>query len=125
MIINKAIDQPFFTEMRTNQQLGYIVGAYTRTRDKTYTLCFLIQSGTYPADDLNQRADNYIKSLQEVFLSMTPDEFKQHRNSAIEKLEKKPMSIAERARKLKTLIFTHDSDYLRDQKTIAALKNIN
>ena len=35
MIINKAIDQPFFTEMRTNQQLGYIVGAYTRTRDKT------------------------------------------------------------------------------------------
>ena len=125
MIINKAIDQPFFTEMRTNQQLGYIVGAYTRTRDKTYTLCFLIQSGTYPADDLNQRADNYIKSLPDVLLSMTPDEFKQHRNSAIEKLEKKPMSIAERARKLKTLIFKHDSDYLRDQKTIDALKNIN
>ena len=35
-IIGKAIQQPFFTEMRTNQQLGYIVGSYTNNLDETH-----------------------------------------------------------------------------------------
>ena len=45
-------------------------------------------------------------------------------DSAIEELEKKPMSISERAGKLKTLIFEYEADYQRDKKTIEALRSL-
>ena len=122
MIIGQAIQQPFFTEMRTNQQLGYIVWSYTRNRDETQYLSFVIQSSAFSADDVNQRADDFIATSPEILSSMDAETFQQLKDSAIEKLEKKPMSIVERSNKLKTSIFEYDADFQRDKKTIAALK---
>jgi len=124
-IIGKALQQPFFTEMRTNQQLGYIVWSYTNNLDETHYLNFLIQSGEYPADKLNRHADEFIISSSEIVNSMDSETFQQLVDSVIEELEKTPMSIAERARKLKTYIFEYDADYLRDQDTIESLRTID
>jgi len=124
-IIGKALQQPFFTEMRTNQQLGYIVWSYTNNLDETHYLNFLIQSGEYPADKLNRHADEFIISSSEIVNSMDSETFQQLVDSVIEELEKTPMSIAERARKLKTYIFEYDADYLRDQDTIKSLRTID
>ena len=123
-VIAQALEQPFFTEMRTNQQLGYIVWSYTRNRDETHYLSFLIQSGAFTADNVNQRADDFISSLPEFLASMDTETFQQLKESAIEKLKKKPMSITERANKLSAYIFEHDADFHRDEKTIAALKTL-
>lgn len=125
IVIDKGLQQPFYTEMRTNQQLGYIVWSYTRNTEKTYFLNFLIQSGVYPADELNKRADNFIKSSDQIIANMDNETFNQLIESGIEELEKKPMSIAEKAGKLKDAIFEHDVDYLRDEETIKALKLIS
>jgi len=124
LVIGQALQQPFFTEMRTNQQLGYIVWSYTRSRDETHYLSFVIQSGAFTADDVNQRADDFIASTPELLAAIDDETFQQLKESAIEKLEKKPMSISERANKLKTFIFEHDADFQRDQKTIAALETL-
>ena len=56
---------------------------------------------------------------------MDSETFQQLVDSVIEELEKTPMSIAERARKLKTYIFEYDADYLRDQDTIESLRTID
>jgi insulysin len=124
MVISQALQQPFYTEMRTNQQLGYIVWSYTRNRDDTYYLSFVIQSGTFTADDVNQRADDFIASTPELLAAMDKETFQQLKESAIEQLEKKPMSISERARKFERFIFEYDADFKRDQKTIAALETL-
>ena len=121
MIISQAIQQPFYTEMRTNQQLGYIVWSYSMRRDQTHYLSFIIQSEAFTADDVNQRADQFITSLPEFLSSIDDETFQQLKDSAIEKLEKKPMSIRERSNKFKTYIFEHNADFERDKKTIVAL----
>ena len=124
-IISKSIQQPFYTEMRTNQQLGYIVWSYARNLDESYYLNFLIQSGVYPADELDKRANAFIDTAPEFLREMDQETYQQLIDSAIEELEKKPMSISERAAKLKTLIFEHEADYKRDQKTIQALRALD
>ena len=124
LIISKALQQPFFTEMRTNQQLGYIVWSYIRNLDETFYLNFLIQSGVFPADELNTRANDFISTAPEILRSMDEETYKKLIESSIEELEKKPMSISERAAKLKTLIFEHSADYDRDRKTIEALRSL-
>ena len=123
-LISKAVEQPFYTEMRTNQQLGYIVGSYPMNYDETYYLNFLIQSGDYPADDLNSRANTFISSTPKIVEELTDETFQQLIDSAIERLERKPMSISERAMKNKNLIFEHNRDFERDNKTIEALREI-
>ena len=125
IIIGKAVQQPFYTEMRTNQQLGYIVWSNVFNRDDLYYLSFAIQSGAYPADELNYRADEYISSLPEYIKNMDSTTFNQIIESSIEELEKSPKSISERGNKLKNLVFEFDADFDRDKKTIAALKRTN
>lgn len=124
IVIGKAIQQPFYTEMRTNQQLGYIVWSNVFNRDDLYFLSFAIQSGAYPADELNTRADKYISSLPEYIKSMDSTTFNQIVESSIEELEKSPKSISERGNKLKNLVFEFEADFDRDKKTIAALRQI-
>ncbi len=125
MVIDKVLQQPFYTEMRTNQQLGYIVWSYTRNIKETYYLNFLIQSGVYPADELDRRADNFIAvSAADNFEKMEDPIFNQIIESCIEQLEKNPMSISEKATKYKTAIFEYDLNYKRDEETIIALKEL-
>ena len=124
MIIGQAIDRPFFTEMRTNQQLGYIVWSGTQRREDTQYLYFIIQSGVYPADELNKRANEYINQLPDLVSGLTPEMFAKYRQAAIDVLEKKPKSIFERAMKHKDIVFEFDADFERDQKSIDALRDI-
>lgn len=125
MVIDKALQQPFYTEMRTNQQLGYIVWSYTRNIKETYYLNFLIQSGVYPADELDKRADNFISaSAEDNIEKMDSSTFNQIVESCIEQLEKNPMSISEKATKYKTAIFEYELNYKRDEETILALKEL-
>ena len=56
---------------------------------------------------------------------MDENTFKQIIESCIEELEKKPMSILEKATKLKTAIFEYDINYFRDEETVDALNQIN
>ena len=126
MVIDKVLQQPFYTEMRTNQQLGYIVWSYTRNIKNTYFLNFLIQSGVYSGDELDKRADKFIySSAESEIVKLDENTFKQIIESCIEELEKKPMSISEKATKLKRAIFEYDINYLRDEETIEVLNQIN
>ena len=55
---------------------------------------------------------------------MSDDMFEQLRESSIENLEQKPKSISERSTKLTNLIFEHNAEFDRDEKTISAIKNV-
>lgn len=125
IILDKALQQPFYTEMRTNQQLGYIVWSYAGRIEDTYFLNFLIQSGEYEADELNKRADTFIAKSGDLIKEMEQEVFNQLVESAVEQLERKPMSIAEKAAKLKATIFEYNINYKRDQETINALKSLD
>lgn len=125
IIIDQAINRPFFTEMRTNQQLGYIVWSGSQRRDSSQYLFFIIQSGVYPADELNKRADKYINKLPDLVSGLSAEMFETYRQAAIDELEKTPKSIYERAMKHKNIVFEFDADFQRDDKTINSLKSLD
>ena len=123
-IITLATQQPFYNEMRTNQQLGYIVWSYDTNYEEDHVLIFTIQSGTHDASDLQSRANELIATLPDFIKNLPGDAFEQMKLAAIEKLEEKEKSISKQADKLKTLIFEYDADFERDKNTIAALKTL-
>ncbi|NKB72821.1 MAG: hypothetical protein GKR89_37605 [Candidatus Latescibacteria bacterium] len=124
LILRGFLDGPFFTELRSNQQLGYIVWAGPTSFRKDFHLYFIIQSGTHPADVLAQRADKFIAGYPEMMRSLPAENFAALKAAAVEEVKKKAKSIAEKAGKFNTLAFEFDAAFDRDAQTLAELETI-
>jgi insulysin len=123
LILGKFIDRPFFTEMRSNQQLGYITAAGVASLEHTSIYAyFIIQSDGYAADEVNKRADAFISTYGEKFDTMPDDAFENLRATALEELKQKSKTISEKSGKLNTQAFTFNGYFDRDQKSIDALQ---
>jgi insulysin len=123
-LITLSTQQAFYNEMRTNQQLGYIVWSYDTNYEKTLVLIYTIQSGAFDAAEVEKRADKLLATFPKLISELPDESFEAMKQAAIEKLEEKAKSISKAASKYKTIVFEHEADFNRDKNTIAALKEI-
>ena len=124
-VIGTYVESPFFMEMRTNQQLGYIVWGGSSSSKKTSLLVFIIQSGDYPAEYLSKQAEIYTITLPDSLKQLPDEEFLVIKNGVIEKIKEKPTSIAEKAGKFYTGAFDYDGNFERDSQLIQAVENLS
>ena len=124
-VLGTFVESPFFLEMRTNQQLGYIVWGGAGSSKKSSYFIFIIQSGDYSADYLQQQADNYIDTFPDSLRIMNNEDFQIIKNSVIEKIKEKPTSIAEQANKYYTMAFDFNGNFDRDQQLITAVNDLS
>ncbi len=122
LVLGDFLHRPFFTEMRTNQQLGYIVWAGNTTRRDNMYLYFIIQSGDYAADELEDRAAAFIAGYPDMFRSLPPEAFAAFKAAGAEKLKEKQKSIAEKGGKFNMEAFEFGADFARDEKVLEALE---
>jgi insulysin len=126
LILGTFIERPFFTELRSNQQLGYIVSGGMSALERTSMYAyFLIQSNDYPADEVENRADAFIATYVDLFNAMPPEQFETLRATAIEELEQKDKTISEKASKFNAQAFSYNGNFKRDQEAIDALQAIS
>ena len=124
LILGNYIGEPFYTEMRTNQQLGYITSGFSSREDEQYSLYFVIQSGEYPADEIRRRAETYLEGLPAVFAEIPDEAFEQLRAAAVAQVEVKSKSIGEKASGFFEMIYDLDLDFDRREESLAALKSV-
>ena len=124
LILENFLRGPFFTEMRSKQQLGYLAWAGPDVARDNFLLYFIIQSGTHSADVVEDRADEFIATYPAQFRALPADNFAVLKASAAEELKKKAKSIGEKANKFNLQAFDYDGDFARDQNTLAALDKI-
>lgn len=118
------IGPPTYSELRTRQQLGYIVfgGAGEEASDEF--AFFIVQSGDYPADVVEQRAQAFIQTLP-AQLRALPDAGWQTIVAGVRaKLDEKDKSVAERAARLFELAYERDGDWARTAATRTALAGL-
>ncbi|MBI3154831.1 MAG: insulinase family protein [Burkholderiales bacterium] len=110
-----------YTELRTRQQLGYIVWGGAGNEDRTQFAYFIVQSGDHPADVLAARTDAFVATLPAQFAALTEDDWQTIKAGVRARLLEKDKSIAERAARLFALAYERDADWGRDDATLAAL----
>lgn len=122
-LLSPFLYQPFFTEIRTNQQLGYVAaaGAAPLNPDQAY-LYFIVQSSTHAADDVANRVGTFAATIPALLEEIPADAFTELKAAAIEELQRKEKTIAQKAATFNTLAFTHEGDFARKQETITALE---
>ncbi|TFB05329.1 Putative zinc protease [Trichoderma ghanense] len=88
LLMDQMIHEPAFDQLRTKEQLGYIVFANMRPFATTFGFRIMIQSDRTP-DYLDKRIEAFLVLFGEMLKNMTEDEFEGHKRSLINKrLEK-------------------------------------
>ncbi len=121
LVLANFMAEPFFTEMRTRQQLGYVVFGGAGAEERTNFAYFIIQSGNHPADELQARAEAYIAELPGLLKAIPDDAWEMIVAGAKSELEEKDKTIAERAARLFDLAYNYDAGWSRREATVAAL----
>ena len=125
MLLSNFIAEPFYSELRTRQQLGYIVNGAAGEDENTFFSYFIIQSGEHPADELQQKAEAFIAQLPDLFRKLPAEEWNNLVGGALAALQEEDKTIGERAGRLFRLAYDYNGDWSRKEDTIAALLKID
>ena len=60
-LLTEVIDQPFYGDLRTRQQLGYIVGSGAKSREGALSLALIAQSNVVDGKELTNRVEAFLK----------------------------------------------------------------
>jgi len=124
MVLDNFVQEPYYSEMRTRQQLGYVVGSgMSETENEVYGL-FVIQSADYDAAELVRRSDAFLLSLPERFDTLSDEQFETLRAGVRSQLAEKDKSIGERTARYFDLAFQRKGWWSRNEDTIAALDSL-
>jgi len=124
-ILASIVENDFYTQMRTNQQLGYIVWSFQQRTEKRMFFRFLIQSSTHGPFELSKRVRVWLKTTGKIFDDLSDEEFEKHRQAKIIALEKEGDSIGAVVGDLYTLATDEEGDFQFKKKLIQAIKDLS
>ncbi|TWU76783.1 Insulinase (Peptidase M16) [Metarhizium rileyi] len=98
LLIHQMIDEPAFDQLRTKEQLGYIIFANVRTICTNSGLGILIQSKRNPKY-LDRRIESFLAQFGQMLEQMSDTEFEKHKRSLMVRLLEKPRDLDQESTK--------------------------
>jgi len=94
-LLMQAVKPRFFNEVRTRQQLGYVVSSFMRARVAYISLVFLVQTERAP-EVARRSIESFLSQTWRYLLNdMTHEDFEHHRDGLIRQLEEAPRNLWE------------------------------
>ena len=72
----QLVEQPFYGELRTKQQLGYIVASAVAEEEGVRGLVFAVQSAVLPPPELQKRIEAFVGSFRQTLSRLSDAELK-------------------------------------------------
>lgn len=125
-IASSLISEPFFNELRTKQQTGYVLGNIQQESERQLFIVFVIESYSHDSRDLLARTELLVEQFVKNLHSETrfQNQFETTKSALANELKKPAQSVKERGEKLYSFAFKYDGDFDWDKKRIAALETI-
>ena len=96
-LLHHLISPGFFSSLRTDQQLGYVVAAVNSTIKRKGGLGFIIQSPVAGPSLLRSRIIDYLKTESARLAALGEDEFTENKKGLISKLMQRDKNLQQRA----------------------------
>ena len=119
------IRAPFFTELRTKQQLGYIVSASYARMYSVPAIRFGIQSPVAHPDELEKRVTEFLSDKQEWIKNMSDEAFQEARAGLISKLSSPDSGFSDRVGRWQENLSLGVSSFDRKQQLITQIRSLN
>ena len=124
MVIDNIMQPQFYNELRTSQQLGYIVNSGMTILEKTLGLIFIIQSGEYNVEILEKRMEAFLEKFYKSLDNLTDEELDKIKKSVLHSKLQKSTSVTGEAGRLFTLAFERNAKFDENSKEITALERL-
>ena len=92
-MLTSVLSEPFFNQLRTNEQLGYAVECYDSRMRGVLTFTFVILSSVACPMRLAHRIEDFIAQQKDLVLNLSEADFQMHKQNIINSLTKKPDSM--------------------------------
>nr|KAJ0185561.1 hypothetical protein LSAT_V11C900462080 [Lactuca sativa] len=92
-LLDEIVEEPLFNQLRTKEQLGYVVDCSPRVTYRILGFCFRVQSSEYTPIYLQGRIDNFINQLQDLLSALDDESFQNFKSGLIAKLLEKDPSL--------------------------------
>ncbi|MBL5885200.1 pitrilysin [Lelliottia aquatilis] len=99
-VLGQIIQPWFYNQLRTEEQLGYAVFAFSMNVGRQWGLGFLLQSSDKQPAYLWQRYQAFFPQAEEKLRKMTPEEFAQIQQAVIAQVQQAPQTLGEEASQL-------------------------
>ncbi|WIO75331.1 insulinase family protein [Porticoccaceae bacterium LTM1] len=94
--LGQMISQYYFNDLRTEQQLGYIVQAMPVQMDRTAGLGFMVQSPTADAKTVEAATDEFLPKFQQILENMTDEQFEPLKQATLAQLRQPAQSLGQK-----------------------------
>ncbi|WP_448550290.1 insulinase family protein [Thalassotalea fusca] len=99
-MIAQVLSAKYYHSMRTEQQLGYVVGTFSGEFSTLPALNFYVQSSKVGPVALQKHIDTFIAEQFDQLKTMSAEEFEQHKAGLLSKINRKDKNLSERTRRL-------------------------
>uniref|UniRef100_A0A6U3RP04 Peptidase M16 N-terminal domain-containing protein n=1 Tax=Ditylum brightwellii TaxID=49249 RepID=A0A6U3RP04_9STRA len=119
-LLHHLIKEPFFDELRTKDQLGYLVHTSIKTNgDNVKSLLCLIQSDAYDPIYMDERIEAFLEGFRNRLVDMGKEEFQDNVEAVVASLLEKNKNIGEESSKYWSVI--NNKSYIFEKyQTIAS-----
>ncbi|KAF9670932.1 hypothetical protein SADUNF_Sadunf13G0120600 [Salix dunnii] len=92
-LFDEIVEEPLFNQLRTKEQLGYVVQCSPRLTYRINGFCFIVQSSKYNPVYLLGRIENFINGLEELLEGLDDASFENYKSGLMAKLLEKDPSL--------------------------------
>eukprot|EP00257_Ricinus_communis_P016101 XP_015574163.1 nardilysin-like [Ricinus communis] len=124
-LFDEIVDEPLFNQLRTKEQLGYVVECSPRVTYRVYGFCFCVQSSKYSPVYLQDRIENFISGLEELLAVLDEASFENYKNGLMAKLLEKDPSLQYETNRLWNQIVDKRYTFDFSEQEAEELKTIN
>lgn len=114
--LSHLVREPAFNQLRTEEQLGYIVHTSIKTSgDNIKGLLFLIQSDSFDPEHVEGRIEAFLASFRERIVNMSSEDFQTNIDSVVAMFLEKNMNLGEESSRYWHVILNHTYQFRRLQ----------
>lgn len=119
------LNEPFFDDLRTKQQLGYVVFSRGFNSRDVCGCQFLVQSSHKSCEYLVEAINNFLVDTREKIKLVTGEELEVQKQAVITKLAEKDINLARENGRYFNEIATHEYLFNRQDVEVETVKSIS
>lgn len=123
-VLGQIIQPWFYNQLRTEEQLGYAVFAFSMNVGRQWGLGFLLQSSDKQPAYLWQRYQAFFPQAETKLRAMKPEEFAQIQQAVIAQITQAPQTLGEEASKISKDFDRGNMRFDSRDKVVAEIKQL-
>lgn len=124
-LAGQILRSAYFSSLRTDQQLGYVVSAGVRRLNTRSGNLFLVQSPKAGVKDLEQTTLTFMQNYVDSWQDLSDEEFAQQKSGLISRLTESDKNLAQRSQKYWQNLQDENYDFDTNEQIAAAVEQLN